>query len=122
MITPSPFLTLDCSCKETLDWLKKRLAAVPLRVMQTFDLHDARQAFEGCACPHHGTAQCDCQMVILLVYDSAPEPATLILHGNEKKTWISLADRLSQPANVNLVMSIERALGVKKASFINCAP
>jgi hypothetical protein len=31
-------------------------------------------------------------MIVLLVYGGAPEPETLILHGNNGQTWISIAD------------------------------
>ncbi|MFH1906685.1 MAG: hypothetical protein ABIL11_04750 [Chloroflexota bacterium] len=53
---------------------------------------------------------CDCQMVVLLVYGSAPEPATLILHGNDGQTWLSLVNTPAQHADPSLQSSIEQAL------------
>jgi len=87
------FLSLNHSGDKSLVWVKEQLAMAKLRAVQTFDLHSARQALEDCPCPHHGTEQCDCQMVVLLVYANAAEPATLILHGNDGRTWISLVER-----------------------------
>lgn len=110
MNTLSPFLSLNESCDEALPWLKQRLAAAHLPVVQTFDLHDARHALEDCACPHHGTEQCDCQMIVLLVYAGESGPATLILHGNDGQTWLSLVDRPGQPANTQTAAAIRQAL------------
>lgn len=110
----SPFLSVPQSCDETTGWLKQRLSKIGLRVMQTFDLHDARLGLEDCPCPHHGTNQCDCQMVVLLVYGNTSKPATLILHSFEGQTQISLTDRPGQRADVGMATAILRALDVKK--------
>jgi hypothetical protein len=61
-----------------------------LRSVQTFDLHTARAAMHDCECPHHSTDQCDCQMIVLLVYGKVEEPVSLILHGNDGTTWLSI--------------------------------
>ena len=106
----SPFLSVNCPCDETLRWAKKRLSRAGLRAMQTFDLHTARAALRNCPCPHHGTKECDCQMVILLVFGQAEEPATLLLHGNGGKTWLSITDEPRQRADSKLLAGIKRAL------------
>ena len=41
------------------------------RVMHSFDLRSAMAAHADCACPYHGTAQCTCQFIVLLVYCEA---------------------------------------------------
>ena len=74
----------------------ERLSVAGLRMLRTFDLHDARLGAAECSCPHHGTSKCNCQMVVLLIYGEAIEPATLILHGNEEQTWLSFAETSSQ--------------------------
>ncbi len=78
--------------------------------MQTFDLHTARLGSHSCPCPNHGTEECDCQMIILMVYGEAAEPITLILHGNDGQTWISVADHPSQQTDKVLLANIRRAL------------
>ena len=88
----SPFLKLDCTCDETSQWLSRILAQNGLRLMQTFDLHNARHEMDDCPCPYHGTSKCDCQMIVLLVYSEAAKPTTLILHGNDGQTWLSFVD------------------------------
>ena len=114
MYALSPFLLVDHSCEETLEWLSQRLSSAGYRVLQTFDLHDARFAVADCTCPHHGTNKCDCQMIILLIYGKAEEPATLMLHGNDGQTWLSLVDTPLQPADPALQSSIERALQISQ--------
>lgn len=110
MDAASPFLSLDGPCDHALPWLNARLSAAGLRVLQTFDLHDARVAVSDCACPHHGTDECDCQMIVLLVYGEAPWPATLILHSNDGRTWLSLINTPAQRADASIQTSIQRAL------------
>ena len=106
----SPFLNVSSTCDQTLQWVNQRLLEAGLRGVRTFDLHTARAASRDCACPAHGTEQCDCQMVVLLIYGNTEEPATLILHGNDGKTWLSLTD----PAKLSngLADQIRRALAI----------
>ena len=78
--------------------------------MQTFDLHAARLGLEDCPCPQHGTSDCDCQMVVLLVYGEAAEPAVLVLHGSDGQTWLSLVQSAGQPANAGFTAAIKGTL------------
>jgi hypothetical protein len=111
MNTLSPFGLMDCSCDETLKWAQMQLSRAGLRAMQTFDLHSARHhSLEGCPCPNHGTNACDCQMVVMLVYGETTEPVTLILHGNDGKTWISFAANFSQRIDAKLQARIGEIL------------
>lgn len=112
MTTPS-FLTVDLPCDMALQAAKKKLSQTGLRALQTFDLHTARLAQQECPCPNHGTEDCDCQMVVLMVYGETPEPATLILHGSDGQTRFSIADDPSQRADRKLVASIKQALDIK---------
>lgn len=114
MAAPDPFLSLNCPSDKSLAWLKERLAPANLRVVQTFDLTTARQALGGCPCPHHGTEQCDCQMVVLLIYANGVEPATLILHGNDGQSWLSLVERPGQQPGEKMVRAIQKALKIQR--------
>ena len=100
-------------CDEALQWTKKQLLQAGLRPIQTFDLHVARVGLHDCPCPNHGTNKCDCQMVVLLVYGNASEPVTLILHGNDGQTQLSIADDPRQRADAKLLTSIQQALELK---------
>ncbi len=128
----SPFLSINHPCDEALQWAKKQLLQAGLRPIQTFDLHTARLALHDCPCPNHGTEECDCQMVVLLVYGKAADvstlpavvntsPATLILHGNDGQTWVSIANDLQQRTDAKLINSIRQALEIKESVSISRA-
>lgn len=57
-------------------------------------------------------------MIVLLIYGNAPEPATLILHGNDGLSWLSLIDRPGQQADVKTVNAIHQALGIQASAGI----
>ena len=105
-----PFLSVNQPCDETLQWTKMQLSQANLRVVQTFDLHAARSGWHDCSCPNHGTEECDCQMVVLLVYGKDTEPETLILHGNDGQTRFSIAETPNQKKNINTVTAVRNAL------------
>ena len=106
----SPFLSIDFSCDQTLHLTKSRLSQAGLAAVQTFNLNTARLGLHDYDCPNHGTRACDCQMVILLVYGEVHEPATLILHGNDGTTWISIANNTLKRVDPRLILSIQHAL------------
>lgn len=110
MPTLSPFLSIDSSCDQALRMTKQQLAQAGLWSVQTFNLNTARLGLHNCSCPNHGTEACDCQMIVLLVYGDASEPATLILHGNDGTTWVSIADNTLQRVDKKLIIHIRRAL------------
>lgn len=117
----SPFLFVNRPCNETLQWTKKQLSQAGLRPIQTFDLHTARLALHDCSCPNHGTEECDCQMVVVLVYGKVAEPATLILHSNDGQTWVSIANDPQQRTDGKLINSIRQALEIKSPVSISQA-
>jgi hypothetical protein len=110
MQTISPFLSIDSSCDKALQLTKKKLLQVGLRPVQTFDLHTARLGLHGCSCPNHGTDECDCQMIVLMVYGDVAEPATLILHGNNGQTWLSVSDNPLHRSDEKLLARIRQAM------------
>ncbi len=57
-----------------------------LLVIRSFDLRSALAADVACECPHHGTARCTCQYVVLLVYGDAVQPVVLTLHCRDGRT------------------------------------
>ena len=106
----SPILTLNCSCNDALHTSSQNLRQNGFRVLQTFDLHNTAHVLEECPCPHHTTTECDCQMVVLLVYGEAAQPVTLIFHGNNGKTWISTPDTAVQSVDAKLIFGIRKVL------------
>jgi hypothetical protein len=117
LLSISPFLTVSHTCDQTLQWVNQQLLKAGLRGVQTFDLHTARASSHDCECPNHGTDQCDCQMVVLLIYGSTEEPATLVLHGNDGKTWLSMTAP-AKPGD-GLADQIRQALGINESSSVS---
>lgn len=125
-----PFLAVRKDCDEAVRLVADQLLRSGFQVVQTFDLHAARGGRSLCACPHHGTAACDCQMVVLLVYDAGhreikksnflngsrnsisplSKPASLVAHGHDGQTWFTLVDTPQQCPPAGLVAAIEAAL------------
>lgn len=117
----SPFLSVNLSCDAAMQWANGQLLQAGLHPVQTFDLHTAREGLHDCPCPNHGTNDCDCQLVVMLVYGGTGDgtafptvintsPVTLILHGNDGQTWLSIADGPHQRTDVNLSLEIKQAL------------
>jgi hypothetical protein len=116
MSDSSPFLILEQPCDKAIDWVTRQICSAGLKVVRTFDLHVARHPHASCACPHHGTDQCDCQMVVLLVYgnggytSSKRQPVSVVAHGHNGQTWFSVVDTPQQRADPRLVATIRLAL------------
>ena len=90
MNKPAPFLILKKDCREAIDWFSRQLDPAGLRVVKTFDFQTARAIHTDCPCPQHGTDRCDCQMVVLLVYEAGYPPASISVHGRDGITWFLL--------------------------------
>jgi hypothetical protein len=110
MSTLMPFLVLDQTCDQVLVWVSQQLTSASFRVVQTFDLQVARLAHPDCPCPHHGTNDCNCQMVVLLVYGKQDDPATLVIHGQDGRSWVSLAGPVGKRFNQHLEVVVRRAI------------
>jgi hypothetical protein len=105
-----PFLTLDLTCEQVQARINQQLTRAGFRVVQTFDLQVARLAHPDCTCPNHGTEDCNCQMVVLLVYHKKGDPITLVIHGQEGKSWLSLASPDGRRISQRFETAIQRAL------------
>ena len=86
------------------------LSNAGLEVVRTFDLQSACADQPGGVCPHHGTAPCNCQLAVLLVYGQAEAPAALLAHSCDGQTWFSVVDGPLQRADPQLESAIERAM------------
>jgi hypothetical protein len=83
------------------------------RIEQSFDLRSALALIPNCTCPHHGTALCDCQYSVMLVYGpDSSVPITLVTHGRDEQCWLALADPPDGRAASGLEAEIVQALAV----------
>jgi hypothetical protein len=124
MYQSSEILSLQTDSQTAIAQSVQRLDQAGFQVMRSFDLKVARAAHVGCACPHHGTDQCDCQMVVLLVYGQDEMPATLVVHGHDGQTEIALVDTPEQRPSPQLIHTIRQTIlpeveAERKAASLN---
>ena len=105
-----PFLALNQNYEQVQAWASEKLTRAGFRIVRTFDLRSARQAHPECPCPHHGTDDCNCQLIVLLVYGKQAEPATMVIHGQDGKTWLSLATPIEARSSHNLASTVRHTL------------
>lgn len=106
----TPLLTLQVDPETGLQQIQAGLVAAGLDVELTFDLQAARAGHAGCTCPHHGTENCTCQMVVLCVYGQGSIPAALVIHGREGVTQCALADHPGSGLDRALAARIQAVL------------
>jgi hypothetical protein len=103
-------ILLDCDGERAAQAVTQVMTRHGLQVMRSFDLRTAPGGHADCACPHHGTAVCTCQYVVLLVYGEAVAPATLTLHSQESVTYLKIVRDANAQPDVRLVEQILAAL------------
>lgn len=109
-----------CSSEALIEVVTATLARRGLRVLRSFDLRSVLSAqsaqntppggASACACPHHGTAACDCEYAVLLVYGGLPRPAVLIVHGRDGSCSIQLVEDTAPPQDSHFARQLLGAL------------
>jgi hypothetical protein len=106
----APFLIVEQPYDIAIEQVTQQIRSLGFQVTLTFDLQEARHAHANCTCPYHGTEQCSCQLVVILIYGNGPRPATLIAHGHEGKTWFSFVDTPQQHTSQQMETLLLRSL------------
>ena len=86
-------LTLTLPWLEVLAQVELALAESGFLVDRSFDFKSARASLLDpslCPCPDHGTLDCSCQYIVLLVSADGKPPVSLEVHGNDDRTYLSL--------------------------------
>ncbi len=96
--------------EEAIAQATQLLIEAGLQVVRTFDLRSACADQPGGVCPHHGTAPCNCQLAVLLVYGQAETPAALMVHSCDDQTWFSVVNVPQQRADPQLESTIVQAM------------
>lgn len=103
--------TFATNHEAAISWINQELLSQGLIVKPSFDLRTAKSAQTKCTCPHHGTKQCDCQIVVLLIYGENEGPISLIVHSQDGKTFLSLMGTPVTNEKETLAGKIINALG-----------
>jgi len=107
-------------CDKSVAAVCQSLGAAGLRVEQSFNLRAALTLVPNCTCPHHGTAMCDCQYIVLLVYGQALlAPVTIVAHGRDNQSWITVSDPQNGWASASLSLEIVQALAAAHLITLN---
>lgn len=119
MYQTSPLIVFTGDSQAAIAQIMESLTSVGLQVLRSFDLQVARVAHTNCTCPHHGTDQCNCQLVVLLVYEQDKLPVTLIAHGHDGETQLAFVDHPNQRPDPVTVATIRSTLSLIKPSSTN---
>lgn len=84
--------TLNIDGKKAVERVSDHLTKDGMQVIRSFDLQTAKSSHKNCTCPHHGDAKCDCQLVVLLVYDDQGSLLKVIAHSKDHNTHFALID------------------------------
>ncbi len=94
----------DCNGETAARAATEALTRRGFRVVRSFDLRSAMTTHADCECPHHGTAQCTCQFVVLLAYGApSTEPALSLSKGSGGAPVVITAHSRDAQAQVQLV-------------------
>ena len=113
MNRPTYLLTLNLDSHQAVEQVSRRLIDDGLQVVRSFDLQAARSIHTNCTCPNHGTTECDCQLVVLLVYSKQGEPLTLVAHSQDGHTYFELVDTPQQRPQRLLKAAVLQALALE---------
>lgn len=113
MVHSTEILSLQTDSQTAVYQSMHRLAESGFKTLRSFDLKVARAAHMDCTCPYHGLDQCDCQIVVLMVYGQDEAPVSLIIHGHDSQTQISLVETPEyqiQPETIYMIMNCLQGL------------
>jgi len=103
-------LHMKVPCESAITVVSKCFHNAGMSVLRTFNMRTTQFPQTSCPCPQHGAELCDCQMSVLLVYASIGEPVSLVVHGYEGQTWISVVETPLQSREASLLVAIHQIL------------
>lgn len=111
-----------CSGEQAAQRAVDGLTRRGFHVVRSFDWNVASHG--ACDCPHHGTARCTCQYVVLLVYDLSGPPAVVTAHSRDDRSHVEVVADPNAPPDPQLVDQIVSALAEAGGTFagLSCAP
>ena len=119
-------LLFDCNGETAARAATQTLLRHGLRVVRSFDLHSALASHADCECPHHGTEQCTCQFVVLLVYDGEPTglgraPVVVTTHSRDGQAEVEIVQDANTHPEPWLAEQVTAGL-LEAAASVQIAP
>ncbi len=109
MSTLIPILKLNLSCAQTAAWVVERLTRVNLSVTQTFNLQWLPGG-DGSQVENAGQEADVGHRVIIFLVRRGSAWATLLLHGEDTQTWISISKPPTAQEGAGLAVLIQSIL------------
>jgi hypothetical protein len=116
MVQENSLITMQIDWEAALERAISSLEKAGLQAMRSFDLSLARSVHTHCTCPHHGTEQCDCMLVVFLIYNQGRPPLSLVVHGYDGKVNFTLVVPQEGDPDQRTEMLIRRALAPQNFS------
>jgi hypothetical protein len=118
----------DCNAEIAARAAAEALTRRGFRVVRSFDLRSALTplaAHSNCECPHHGTAQCTCQFVVLLVYGdpatgSGGAPVVVTAHSREAQAQVQIVRDADARPDARLVEQVLAGLFEAALAVLPC--
>lgn len=106
-------LSLNLNSEAAVERIMDRFKKDGLQVIRSFDLQSAKAAHVDCSCPRHATNDCNCQLVVMLVYDRLGTMVTLVAHSNDEQTHFVLVEFPNRIEEQGLKNKVMQALAVE---------
>ncbi|MBC8509668.1 MAG: hypothetical protein H8D34_32880 [Chloroflexi bacterium] len=110
MFQTTRIVNLAKDCETVIAQIGRHLGAIGMRIERSFDLQSACASNPDLTCPHHRDVPCDCQLVVLLVYDENGTPSSLVVRSHMGQTEINLVDSPNPKLGQELADLIHRIL------------
>jgi hypothetical protein len=105
--------TLNVPWQAVLQQLVRTLRERRFQAQRTFDLQLARRLLttgEAEPCPHHGTAPCTCQYLVLQIRSADGTSSAVVIHGHDRTTTISFLRGTGEEARQDMASAMYEAL------------
>lgn len=106
-------ITINLDSEAAVEQVSRRLSDDGFQIVRSFDLQTARSAHTNCSCPYHGMEGCDCQLIVLLVYNQQGQSLTLVAHSQDSKTHFELVESPQQRPQRQIKAAVLQALALE---------
>ena len=106
-------ITINLDSEAAVEQVSRRLSDDGFQIVRSFDLQTARSAHTNCSCPYHGMEGCDCQLIVLLVYNQQGQSLTLVAHSQDNKTHFELVESPQQRPQRQIKAAVLQALALE---------
>lgn len=106
-------VTVHAPWQAVLQQLARTLREKGFETRRTFDLQLARRLLrsgEEEPCPHHGTAPCSCQYLVLHIGGHGRRPSAVVIHGYDRSTNVSFLAGTAEEERLGMASAVYEAL------------